>query len=109
MVNSKYTLCVAGYYKPGEDVNQIVRVTAVVTDIQKGKDEIVEKLEFWLDNGNWMNNISDAILVLAKKYDTNVHQLSELVPLEVCSCGCKEYTDRCITSEDLIQSCRDYN
>ena len=98
------TLCVAFYYDPTKHVcgkePKIVRVTAVVYDTVARKQ--VERLEF--SGKRDLDEISNAVVALAVKYDAVLHQITEPVPLEKCPCGCDSYMDRIITAEDLAAS-----
>jgi hypothetical protein len=98
------TLCVAFYYDPAKHVcgkeEKIVRVTAVVYDTITNKQ--VERLEF--SGKRDLDEISDAVVALAVKYDVTLHQIAEPVPLEKCPCGCASYMDRIITAQDLAAS-----
>ena len=97
------TLCVAAYFDPAKHVcgkeEKIVRVTAVVWDTMANKQ--VERLEF--DGSCSIDEVSDAVVALAVKYDVVLRQLTEPVPLEKCECGCDGYMDRIITAKDLAE------
>ena len=101
-IGKQYTLCVTNYFVPGTSPEQVVRITAVVTDVHDGRDETVEMLEFWAAEGD-LDTTIDEIISLAKKYDTEITNISETVPLEECPCGCGKYLSNRITSQDLAR------
>lgn len=105
-----YSLCLASYYAPDESPDQIVRVTAVVTDLRT--DQRVERIEASGDDD--IDAFTDRVVALSKKYDVPIIQLSEPVPLERCGCGrcdrcgqgCGGYLDRVILRKDWLAMAR---
>ncbi len=94
----RYTCCVAGYYVPGLDEDEIVRMTAAVVDLDT--DKLVEHREFWAEDDDMDLAVEDAV-ELAEQYGARIHFVSRPVPLEKCPCGCKGYSVRTVTRRDV--------
>lgn len=100
---ARYSCCVAGYFVPGLDEDEIVRMTAAVVDLDTGK--IVEHSEYWSDEDDMDLAVEDAH-GLAKQYDAPIFLVSRPVPLKECPCGCDEYMVRTVTRRDLMAMSR---
>jgi hypothetical protein len=93
----RYVCCVTGYYDPEDDDKNIVRMTAIITDLKT--DNIEDSLETFCDED--LDVFSDKIMNMCKKYDAMIVCCDELEPLERCKCeGCNGYIDSFITKKD---------
>ena len=77
-----YTICVAGYYDPNGDPDEVVRFSAAVVDLRT--DETVESKIYKQDID--IEAATDDFALLGAKYSTGVTMLTEMVPLETCPC-----------------------
>jgi hypothetical protein len=102
-VAARFSCCVAGYFVPGLDEDEIVRMTAAVVDLDTGK--LVEHYEFWSDEDDMDLAVEDAH-ELAKQYDAPIFFVSRPVALQECPCGCDEYVVHTVTKRDLMAMSR---
>lgn len=89
-----YSLVVSSYYdKTPQD---LVRITAVVWDLNSDRLEMSKKWKITDD----FKKISDIVIELSRKYDTEIRLISEPVQLELCGCS-NSYLDRYMSAQDI--------
>ena len=95
-----HTVCVAGYYDPGDPEKKLAAISVVVTRLDT--DETVER--FRADGDADMDEVTDRAVALATKYNAPLSMVNQPVPLEKCSCSrCDGWLERSITSKDLAR------
>ena len=94
-----HSCCVTGYYSPDNE-EEVIRATAIIVDLLT--DKIVDRIESTQEEAerDGVDAFSDRIILLAKKYNAVIINISEPIPLEKCEC-CGENEDRILDNEEM--------
>ena len=77
-------------------------------DVKNLPDGIRQYVDKFIDKKvQDIDDFSDQVIELALKYKASVSHIDRSVPLEKCPCGCDNYLDQVITSEDLTRKWKD--